>query len=88
MQQKTLSMKVPVGIKAMAEMMAMEEVEVRFFPKLDDLRSLLKDYNFGTLTKRALVEKLEALKAECLEENFDTYADGIGELIKAIQYRY
>ena len=48
MQQKTLSMKVPIGIKAMAEMMAMEEVEVRFFPKLDDLRSLLKDYNFGT----------------------------------------
>ncbi|MBR6689051.1 MAG: hypothetical protein IKL68_03460 [Clostridia bacterium] len=88
MQQKTLSIKVPVGIKAMAEMMAMEEVEVRFFPKLDDLRAILKDYNFNMLTKKALLEKLESLKAECLEENFDTYAEGIGELIKAIQYRY
>ena len=82
------SLKVPVGIKSLAQMMVMEEVEVRFFPKIDDLRAILKDYNFNTLTKKALIEKLEALKAECLEENFDQYADGIGELIKAIQYRY
>ncbi len=88
MQQKTLSIKIPVGIKSLAEMMAMEEVEVRFFPKIEDLRAILKDYNFNMLTKKVLIEKLEALKAECLEENFDTYADGIGELVKAVQYRY
>lgn len=83
-----ISLKVPVGIKSLAEMMAMEEVEVRFFPKIEDVRALLKDYNFGTLKKKDLIEKLEALKSECLEENFDQYAEGVGELIKAIQYRY
>ncbi len=83
-----ISLKVPVGIKSLAEMMAMEEVEVRFFPKIEDVRALLKDYNFGTLKKKALIEKLETLKSECLEENFDQYAEGVGELIKAIQYRY
>lgn len=85
---QNVSLKIPVGIKSLAEMMVMEEVEVRFFPKIEDVRALLKDYNFGTLKKKVLLEKLEIMKAECLEENFDTYADGIGELIKAIQYRY
>ena len=88
MQQKTLSMKVPVGIKSLAQMMAMEEVEVRFFPKIEGLRAVLKDYNFNMLTKQKLVEKLEAMKAECLEENLDNYAEGIGGLVRAIQYRY
>lgn len=88
MQQKTLSMKVPVGIKSLAQMMAMEEVAVRFFPKIEGLRAVLKDYNFNMLTKQKLVERLEAMKAECLEENLDNYAEGIGGLVRAIQYRY
>ena len=88
MQQKTLSIKIPVGIKSLANMMAMEEVEVRFFPKIEGLRAVLKDYNFNMLTKQKLVEKLEAMKAECLEENLDNYAEGIGGLVRAIQYRY
>lgn len=86
MQQ--ISLKIPVGIKSLAEMMEMEEVEVRFFPKIEDVRALLKDYNYGTLKKKELVEKLEALKNECMEENFEQYAEGVGELSKAIQYRY
>ena len=83
-----ISLKIPVGIKSLAEMMVMEEVEVRFFPKIEDVRALLKDYNFGTLKKKELLEKLEAMKATCVEENIGQYAEGIGELIKAIQYRY
>ncbi len=86
MQQ--ISLKVPVGIKSLAEMMEMEEVEVRFFPQIEKVRALLKDYNFGTLKKKELIERLEALKARCLEEKIDQYATGIGGLIKAIQYRY
>lgn len=83
-----ISLKVPVGIKSLAEMMVMEEVEVRFFPKIEDVRALLKDYNFGTLKKKDLLERLEAMKTKCAAENYDQYAEGIGELIKAIQYRY
>lgn len=80
--------RVPVGIKDLANMMLMQDVEVRFFPKLDDLRGILKDYNFGKLTRTEVEQKLEKLKEECLEENFDTYAEGIGELIKAVRYKY
>ena len=82
------SLKVPVGIKSLAQMMAMEEVEVRFFPKTEDVRALLKDYNFGMLSKPKLLEKLDALRDECLEGNFDTYAEGIASLKSSIQYHY
>lgn len=88
MQQKTLSMKIPVGVKSLAQMMAMDEVEVRFFPKIEKLRALLKDYNFNVLTKQKLLERLEAMKAECQNESYDNYAEGIGGLVRAIQYRY
>ena len=88
MQQQTLSTKIPVGVKSLAQMMAMDEVEVSFFPKIEGLRSVIKDYNFNMLTKQKLVEKLEAMKAECLEEKLDNYAEGIGGLVKAVQYRY
>lgn len=86
MQQ--ISLKIPVGIKSLAEMMEMEEVEVRFFPKVEKVRALLKDYNFGTLKKKDLIERLEALKDRCKEEKIDQYVAGIDGLIKAIQYRY
>jgi predicted transcriptional regulator len=83
-----VSLKVPVGIKSLAEMMGMEEVEVRFFPKVEKVRTLLKDYNFGTLKKKDLIERLESLKDRCKEEGIDQYVAGIDGLIKAIQYRY
>ena len=86
MQQ--VSLKVPVGIESLAQMTAMEEVEVRFIPKIDDLRAILEDYNFGTLKKKDLIERLEALKDRCKEEKIDQYVAGIDGLIKAIQYRY
>lgn len=82
------SIKIPVGIKPMAQMMAMEETEVRFFPKIEDLRGLLKDYNYGMLTRQQLVAKLEAMQSECSANGMTAYAGGIEKLVKSVQYRY
>lgn len=86
--QKTSTSKIPVGISDLSKMMKMTEVEVKFFPKLKALRQLLKDYNFGVLPKKKLVDQLEVMKGECIDENIGAYAEGVGELKGVIQYRY
>ena len=87
MQSKT-NCRIPVETKHLAKLMEMEEVEVRFFPKKDYIKSLIKDYNFGVLNKRDLINRLKDVHEECLEENFDTFAEGVLALIKAIECRY
>jgi len=87
MQKKTGS-RIPFGIKSLAEMMSMAESEVRFFPRLDDLREHLKNYNYGMYTKTVLVSNLEILKERCKQEKLEEYVEGIDNIIKAVQYRY
>jgi predicted transcriptional regulator len=82
------SIKIPVGVKNLAQFMGMEEVEVRFFPKLNELTAILKDYNFGLFTRQTLVDRLGNLKEDCVESGLDSYADGVGKLMSAVQYRY
>jgi len=86
--QKKSSYRIPIGIKKLAEMMAMTESEVRFFPKLDDLREHLKNYNYGMYTKNVLVDNLKILQQRCVESKLDAYVEGVNNLISAVQYRY
>ena len=87
MQQKTTT-KIPVGIKSLAKMMAMAESELRFFPKKDELKEILEDYNFNRCTKNKLIERLGAFKAECISADLHAYATGVDGIISAVQYRY
>lgn len=77
---------IPVGIKSLSKMMEMTESEVRFFPKLNILEELIKNYNYNMYDKNVLIEKISCLEKQCLEENLDGYVDGICKLIKAIRY--
>lgn len=87
MQRKS-SCKIPFGVKSLAEMMAMSESEVRFFPKLEDLKEHIKNYNYCMYSKPVLMDNLLLLKERCKEAGLDTYLPGIDNLMKAVQYRY
>ena len=87
MQQS--STKIPMGMTELANMMAMEKVEVQCFPKIKEVRETIRNYNYHTLTDEMLVEELTLVKENCKEEkNLMMYYDGMGELIKKIQYTY
>lgn len=86
--QKTSNFRIPFGVKALSEMMGMTESEVRFFPKIDDLKEHIKNYNYNMYTKKVLISNLGILKERCKESNLEAYVEGIDKLINVIQYRY
>ena len=48
MQQSCI--KIPVGMTELANMMAMEKVEVQCFPKIKEVREVIRNYNYHTKT--------------------------------------
>lgn len=86
MQQS--STKIPMGMTELANMMAMEKVEVQCFPKIKEVRETIRNFNYHTLTNEMLVEELELIQKNCKEENLMMYYDGMGELIRKVQYTY
>lgn len=86
--QKQSSLRIPVGIKSLAEMMSMTESEVMFFPKLGDLKEHINNYNYGMYTKNVLIDNLSILKERCKVATLEAYITGVDNLIKSILYRY
>ena len=88
MQQKTASYKIPVGNKSLANIMEMTESEARFFPKLEELKGHITNYNFGLYTKNVLINNLTILKECCKHEKLDAYVEGIENVIKKVKFKY
>ena len=87
MQQSCI--KIPVGMTELANFMEMEKVEVECFPKIKEVREIIRNYNLHTLTNEMLVEELMLVKEKCKNErNLVMYYDGMEELIKKIQYTF
>lgn len=88
----SLCTKLPIGVKGIAEIMEMEESEVRAWPFFDQMRETFKDYNFGMLTKDAVILKLLSISEKCAakscegsEGGYYQYATGIDNAIAAIR---
>lgn len=86
--QGTVGYKIPLGIKSLAKMMALTESEVRFFPKLNEMREIIKNYNYNVLSKEELINKLESMKSDCETDALAVYVEGLKELSQVIQYKY
>lgn len=82
------TMKIPVGVTAISNLMEMKPSEIKFWDKFQEVRSLLKDYNYGVLSKNKLVEKLYDVSLRCANDKTYHYSTGIDNLIDNIKLVY
>lgn len=77
------SHKLPIGINEISKMMGVSNEELRVFPHFKTVRESFKDYNFGVLSKKALIDKLLDIKTKD-----DYYLDSINNAISVIEACY
>ncbi len=82
------TMKIPVGVTAISNLMEMKPSEIKFWDKFQEVRDLLKDYNYGVLTKSKLIEKLYEVSVRCAKDKSYHYSTGIDNLISSIKLSY
>ncbi len=83
--------KAPESATGIAKLMEMDVAEVRAWPFLEEVRSAIKDYNLGYITKQRLLSQLEniAIKNQNSELNLQHYAAAITEnLVTSLRLSY
>lgn len=75
--------KLPIGISEISKMMGVSKEELRVFPHFATVRESFKDYNFGVLSKKALINKLSTIKP-----SDDYYLNSINNVISVIEACY
>ena len=71
-----------ITITGIAELMKMEREFVAFFPLIEDLRGILKDYYCYGRTRRSTIEALKLLIMEVRkDESMKLYEEGIMHII-------
>jgi len=90
-----LNFKLPISISGIAEIMEMNEEEIRNWPQFGEVRDFFKDYNFNVLGKEKLIKKLRAISEQCAIKNeekqngcFYQYIAGIENAITTIKLCY
>lgn len=56
------NLRLSTTIEGIADLMNMTKDEVRFFPKLEEIRGILKDYNYSVISERKAAEKITGIK--------------------------
>lgn len=82
------TMKIPVGVTAISNLMEMKPSEIKFWDKFQEVRNLLKDYNYGVLSKDSLIDKLYDVSVRCANDKIYHYSTGIDNLISSIKLSY
>lgn len=85
MQMKT---RIPEGLTQISEMMGMLKEEVRAWPYYKQMRSLIKDYNLGAISKDFLVEQLYKISLQCADDAIYHYSTGVEKAIAIIKACY
>lgn len=73
--------RVPESITGIANMLELDAAEVQAWPYLSEVRTAIKDYNIGYVSKQILLSRLEniAVKNSGSEAKLQHYADAITE---------
>lgn len=82
------TIKIPLGVTAISNLMEMKPSEIKFWDKFQEVRDLLKDYNYGVLSKDRLVNKLYDVSVRCANDKTYHYSTGIDNLISSIKLSY
>lgn len=91
MALRTTKNRVPESVTGIAKMMEMEPAEIRVWPYLDEVRTAIKDYNIGFISKQRLISRLNdiAIKNNNSAEKLQHYATAITEnLLVSIRLSY
>ena len=86
--QQTKTTKVPTNSQAIADMMKMSVDEVRNFPFIQDIKDILRDYNFGVVNKKDVEDKLIYISLKCAEKEIYYFSTGVEKLLQHIKVRY
>ena len=84
--QKKSGYMIPVGIKWLSNAMEMEESEVRYFPKLSELKECIYNYNYCKSSKQEFLENLSSLKEMCKEPELLAYVSAIDNLVSVVKH--
>lgn len=82
----TCTVNLSTTIKGISELMGMKKEEIAFFPKLNEIRDILKDYNFSVLTAEGAAEKIGEMEENLSGEEL-IYKEGLELLSKRLIYR-
>ncbi len=85
---KATKNRVPVSITGIAGMMEMDASEIRVWPHFDEVRTAIKDYNIGYITKQQLASRLNDIAVKNSADEFAHYAVGIENLQTSIRLSY
>ena len=89
MALKATKNRVPESVNGIAKMMEMEPAEIRAWPHLEEVRTAIKDYNLGALTKQRFISRLNDIAIKNSAEQFKHYAYGITEnMLVSIRLSY
>lgn len=91
MALKATKNRVPESVTGIAKKMEMDASEIRSWPYLEEVRTAIKDYNIGYITKQQLLSRLNdiAVKNADPEKKLQHYAIAITEnLMASIKISY
>jgi len=88
MALKTTKNRVPESVTGIAGMMEMDAAEIRAWPHLDEVRTAIKDYNIGYITKQQLNSRLNDIALKNSADELLHYAEGIENLQTSIRLSY